>query len=260
MKIFGDSVKVDFKFMYHGKIIERELNLNSIINIGRSSKCDVQIDDEKISSRHCRLHLKVDRLELTDLDSKNGTYLNGIRIEQSEIFVGDEVKIGDTIITMQEQKMTKETVDVLTFPGPFKDRLNYELKADFTGARILNQSAKRNLPVKYSLEASHIREIDLRKRIKSKLKLSKQEIRSRNKFSSLVSTFLDAIAFFFAITLPLVIVSQMVSISTNNSQRLTLLIALEVVSIVIFFILNYKASKFTFGERLSGIKKLHTSQ
>jgi len=253
-------VKVVLKFLSDGKIIEQELSLNAVINIGRSSKCDVQLPDEKISSRHCRLYLKIDRLELSDLDSKNGTYLNGIRIEQSEVFVGDEIKIGGSVITIEEKKMAKETIDVLTFPGPFKDRLNYELKADFTGARILNQTGQNSLPPNYSQEASHIREIDLRKKVKSKLKLSKQEIRTRNKFTSLVSTFLDGVAFAVVLSIPLFIVSRLVSSKVDQSQKLSFLITLELTALGIFIISNYKLSKFTIGEKLSGIKKLYSNQ
>jgi pSer/pThr/pTyr-binding forkhead associated (FHA) protein len=254
-------VKVVLKFLSAGKTIEQSLNLNTTIIIGRGSKSDTPLLDDKISGRHCRLALKIDRLELSDLDSKNGTYLNGIRIEQSEVFIGDEIRVGDTLITIEEKKMEKETIDVLTFPGPTKDRLNYELKADFTGARILNQSKNRiSSAPNYSQEASRIRETDLRKKVKSKLKLSKQEIRKRNKFAAMISTFFDAFAFLIVLSIPLLIVAKLISNRVEHSQRLSLLITMELIAIGIFIVSNYKFSKFTIGEKIGGIKKLYIKQ
>ena len=254
-------MKVALKIKCKGSISEHEIGLNGAIAIGRSSKAEVQLDDEKISGRHCRFFLKRDRLELTDMDSKNGTYLNGIRIEQSEVFIGDEVKIGDTVISLEEKHMTPDSVDALTFPGPFKDRMVYELRADFTGARIQNQvQNSRKKTFRDSAEDSRIREIDLRKKVKSKVKVSKQEIRSRHKVLSTISSLIDSFLAFTVLCLPLLLISKVIPAGFDKNAKLFVLIGLEVVAITTYYILNFRISKFTIGEKISGIEKYYLEQ
>lgn len=255
-------MKVSLKIVNKGSSKEQTITLGQMIAVGRSSKCDFQVEDEKISGRHCRFYLKKDRLEVTDLDSKNGTYLNGIRIESSEVFVGDEIRIGDTIVTLQDGNFDQEALDVLTFPGPLKDRMSYELKIDFTGARIQNQQANKNLSVipKVNLDASHAKEIDLRKRAKSKLKVSKQEIRARHKFAAFLSSLLDAFVMFVIMCLPLLLMNKFVPGTMSKNQKLISILILEVASVGIFFMSNFKIAKFTIGERLFGIQEKYQKQ
>ncbi len=254
-------MKVALKIKCKGSLTEHEIGLNGAVALGRSSKAEIQLDDEKISGRHCRFYLKRDRLELTDIDSKNGTYLNGIRIEQSEVFIGDEIRIGDTIISLEEKHMGPDSVDALTFPGPFKDRMNYELKADFTAARIQNQISNTRASVnRTSIEDSKNREIDLRKKIKSKVKVSKQEIRSKHKVSSIASSLIDTFIAFTALCLPLLIISKILPSSFDKDAKLIVVLGLEVVAITGYYILNFSFSKFTIGEKITGIEKHYMEQ
>ena len=239
---------------------EQTLNLGEMVAVGRSSSCDVQVDDEKISGRHCRLFLKIDRLELYDLDSKNGTYLNGIRVDRSEIFLGDEVQLGDTIISLEESKMPQDAIDALTFPGPFKERLNYELKADFTGARIQNQLNNKR-PVAPNIETkSHEQEIVLRKKIKSNIKLSKQEIRLRNSFLAIISSILDISTVVAVMFLPVIFAGKLIPAHLPKDQKIIYLAGSALALALIFIFVNFKKMKFTFGERVSGIKELYDKQ
>src|SRR5262249_47834959 len=50
---------------------------NGSITIGRSSECDVQVDDAKLSRRHVVLS-STDGLTVTDLDSRNGTIVRDV--------------------------------------------------------------------------------------------------------------------------------------------------------------------------------------
>lgn len=255
-------MKVNLLINHNGKTTEHEMTLGQIVAIGRSSKCELQVDDQKISGRHCRFYLKSDRLEVTDLDSKNGTYLNGIRIETSEVFAGDEIKIGETVITLQDSSFDKEALDLLTFPGPFKDRMSYELKIDFTGARIQNQQANKRLSVipKVNIEASHAREIDLRKKVKSKVKVTKQEIRSRHKISSFMATLFDALMMFIIMSFPLLLLNKFVPGTMSKNQKMISIILLEIACVGVYFMSNFKISKFTIGEKLSGIQEKYQKQ
>lgn len=253
-------MKVTLKIKSKQNEREQVLNLGEMVAVGRSSSCDLQVEDEKISGRHCRLYLKIDRLELYDLDSKNGTYLNGIRVDRSEVFLGDEVQLGDTVISLEESKMPQDAIDALTFPGPFKERLNYELKADFTGARIQNQLNNKRA-VDPNLETkSHEQEIKLRKKIKSSLKLSKQEIRLQNSLLAIISTILDIATLIAVLFIPVIFAGRIIPNGVPRDQKFMILIASVVILGLVFFIVNFKKMKFTFGERVAGIKELYDKQ
>jgi transcriptional regulator with GAF, ATPase, and Fis domain len=59
---------------------------------------DLQIDDPKLS----RVHASVSRaglvFEIRDLGSRNGTFVNGERVERCSVTVGDVVRVGDTLL------------------------------------------------------------------------------------------------------------------------------------------------------------------
>lgn len=68
--------------------------------IGANSENDVVIaGDEYVSGKHARLHFESGTLHLTDLNSRNGTYLNGKRFANTSLPVnfGDEIQIGNSV-------------------------------------------------------------------------------------------------------------------------------------------------------------------
>lgn len=64
--------------------------------VGRGSEASLCIDDESISRSHCQIYLAPDEsLQVRDLGSTNGTYVNGERIRQHHsLFPGDVLQIG----------------------------------------------------------------------------------------------------------------------------------------------------------------------
>jgi pSer/pThr/pTyr-binding forkhead associated (FHA) protein len=66
--------------------------------IGRGAHCDVVVKDAKASREHCRLTLEGAGFSLEDLGSRNGTYVDGLKIAQPTVLqVNQTFKIGDTI-------------------------------------------------------------------------------------------------------------------------------------------------------------------
>ena len=53
------------------------------ISVGRAQDCDVVIDDKKISRKHAIIKLENNRLQLIDLNSSNGSFVNGKRVTES---------------------------------------------------------------------------------------------------------------------------------------------------------------------------------
>ena len=71
--------------------------LKDTLTIGRDADCDIVLDYPNVSRRHCRLTRNANGGLLEDLNSRNGTYLNEVRIAQKEnINSGDEVRVGLT--------------------------------------------------------------------------------------------------------------------------------------------------------------------
>jgi pSer/pThr/pTyr-binding forkhead associated (FHA) protein len=54
-----------------------------------------------VSRRHCQLNYDGGVLKIRDLESRNGTYLNGKRIDEAVIQAGDSIKIGPLTFVLQ---------------------------------------------------------------------------------------------------------------------------------------------------------------
>jgi transcriptional regulator with PAS, ATPase and Fis domain len=65
-------------------------------SIGSSAGCDVVLDDPTVSRMHCLLERRAEGVFVRDLGSKNGTFINGNRIESAELRAGGELKVGGT--------------------------------------------------------------------------------------------------------------------------------------------------------------------
>ena len=82
----------------YGQELGKKYNIESrSMIIGRSSKCDVQIDQESVSRNHCKIVNTGKTVLMRDLGSTNGTYVNDVPIDEHVLRDGDLVKIGRTI-------------------------------------------------------------------------------------------------------------------------------------------------------------------
>src|SRR5690606_31638683 len=74
-----------------------ELDKNTI-TIGRGSKNDIIIDDNDVSRNHCQLVRLADDFEIHDLESTNGTFINGQRVNGNRLLKsGNLIELGATI-------------------------------------------------------------------------------------------------------------------------------------------------------------------
>ena len=62
--------------------------------IGRDNHCEIHLDDSETSRVHAEIEYLDGKYFLRDLDSSNGTFVNGKRIDQHLLAVGDRVQIG----------------------------------------------------------------------------------------------------------------------------------------------------------------------
>jgi pSer/pThr/pTyr-binding forkhead associated (FHA) protein len=73
----------------------RETRISGPVIIGRSPSATIPIDDKTLSREHTQVYGQNGRYYVKDLESKNGTYLNGQLIRQAEpLKHGDRIKVG----------------------------------------------------------------------------------------------------------------------------------------------------------------------
>lgn len=66
--------------------------------IGRSPECDVYLPEQGVSRRHAQIEWRGDAVRLRDLGSTNGTFVNGVHVEEHLLEDGDRVQIGVTTL------------------------------------------------------------------------------------------------------------------------------------------------------------------
>ncbi|EKD42264.1 MAG: sigma-54 dependent transcription regulator, partial [uncultured bacterium] len=82
------------------------------LSMGSGPDNQLVINDDYVSSRHGEITKDAHGYLLTDLNSTNGTYLNGRKISEVIVHVGDEMRLGETLIKMISTKK-EETIKPL---------------------------------------------------------------------------------------------------------------------------------------------------
>jgi hypothetical protein len=81
---------------------DQRFDLIGGLSIGRSKEADVRIDDRYASSLHARVFSREGRFYVEDMNSTNGTLLNGATLQgEAELIDADHVQIGDTVFRFE---------------------------------------------------------------------------------------------------------------------------------------------------------------
>ncbi|MBN1552457.1 HD domain-containing protein [bacterium] len=79
------------------------VRIKDVVTVGRDSNNEIQIIDVKVSRRHSVIEKRKGYHIVKDLGSRNGTFLNGVQVEESELKSGDRLRVGDTEILFEEE-------------------------------------------------------------------------------------------------------------------------------------------------------------
>ena len=83
------------------------------IFIGRSSKCHITINDNMVSGKHIAIKINSDsHVVIKDLDTTNGTYLNGNKIDESLLYLDDFIQVGLVKMSLVPKEMTSQELKV----------------------------------------------------------------------------------------------------------------------------------------------------
>lgn len=128
-----------------GNIYDLKLGRNIF---GRGPSCDLQVLSAGISKEHCEIHVYKDKMTIVDLKSSNGTFVNGVKIQNSIIRVGDKLSLFDIIMDVipapdirpkkTEEEIVRELMEVPEVPKrkkPKKKRFQAPVSVS-AGARV----------------------------------------------------------------------------------------------------------------------------
>ncbi len=90
------------------------------ILIGRSKSNHLQLHDHLLSRKHCSLNLVADHLTLVDLNSSNGTFVNGECIGTRELAVDDIVELGKTVMVVYDGNTWGQGRGMMNLRNPLK--------------------------------------------------------------------------------------------------------------------------------------------
>jgi len=95
-----------------------ELREGSTLLVGRAASSDIPIFDPTISRRHAKLCSSAEGVQVSDLGSINGTFVNGERVDNATVVVGDELVFGkvpfrvivqDSVTSAQDERTRSAT-------------------------------------------------------------------------------------------------------------------------------------------------------
>jgi len=82
-----------------------KLKVKKVTNVvGREGTCDVYVESNQVSRRHCLLQVTERGLLVKDLESTNGTFVNGIPMTDGYINEGDRLGLGTYVMTLHREK------------------------------------------------------------------------------------------------------------------------------------------------------------
>jgi pSer/pThr/pTyr-binding forkhead associated (FHA) protein len=75
----------------------------NIKTIGRATRADFIVDAALVSRLHCQLTAGDSTLDVEDLSSTNGTYVNDKRIARGQLASGDRLRVGRVELTIRRE-------------------------------------------------------------------------------------------------------------------------------------------------------------
>jgi hypothetical protein len=85
------------------KLMEKIFLTKTSTVLGRDKTADLVIDNSDVSWRHCLLDIQTRGVFILDLDSTNGTFVNGILVRDGQVNPGDRIELGPCMFTLNRE-------------------------------------------------------------------------------------------------------------------------------------------------------------
>ena len=109
----GDLLVLNMKKHVALQLVEKEEEASACqvldgldeLLIGRADNCGLQLTHKRVSGSHAKLYQMNGQWRICDINSTNGTFVNGKRVSESALREGDEIVIGPYDLTIREGKV-----------------------------------------------------------------------------------------------------------------------------------------------------------
>lgn len=81
------------------------LRPGAVKTVGRAPRADFIVDRALVSRLHCRLTAGEERLEVEDLSSTNGTFVNDKRVARGHLTSGDRLRVGRVELKVEKEDL-----------------------------------------------------------------------------------------------------------------------------------------------------------
>ena len=97
-----------------------------VITVGKLTTNDLQLNENSVSRNHCIFEKNIDGYKIIDMDSTNGTYVNGKKIKEKPLRENDNITIGRTtlkfLIVSKDDSFTEENDQKISMVIPLSDK------------------------------------------------------------------------------------------------------------------------------------------
>lgn len=139
---------------------------NGVNNLGRSPQCHIVLTAQGISKKHAQIMVTEDKVIISDLQSSNGTFVNGTRIQNHSLKPGDKFTINDIIFdiflapnsisfkpALRSSQQGKELTQFTHAPPPMEVPQNQGSQASSENLPTLSsQKAIKDRPIQEQFE------------------------------------------------------------------------------------------------------------
>jgi len=122
----------------------RQVNIaGGITTIGRSTGNNVCIDSDRVSRHHAAIEWTGDRFVLTDMGSRNGTYVNNEKVRAHALSNGDAITVGDCQLRFLYSRALPpvDALRLMTEPGRLVEAIDMQMARSanrrLSGRRVL---------------------------------------------------------------------------------------------------------------------------
>ncbi len=146
-----------------GQIIEIK---NSVVSVGRDPNCDVVFQDDSLSRMHVEVrYFGTDHIAVRDLDSTNGTFVDGKRITETILRDGDKMLLGrSTLVKFILQDKLDETAQRQLYESSFSDELTGLYNRKYFNQKIdqdLSFAERHKIPISlFILDIDHFKKVN----------------------------------------------------------------------------------------------------